>query len=70
MTVIDELKASVADREEVSQILAYLGDLMLAGKTVRGILVVEISSLVAPQQQKLSQICNFGSTDSSFPLKL
>jgi len=38
-TVIIELKAGTADREAVAQILAYMGDLMSAGKIVRGILV-------------------------------
>ncbi len=38
-TVIIELKAGVADREAVAQILAYMGDLISAGKAVRGILV-------------------------------
>jgi Endonuclease NucS len=38
-TVIIELKAGAADREAVSQILAYMGDLILSGKPVRGILV-------------------------------
>lgn len=38
-TVIIELKAGAADREAVAQILGYMGDLMNAGKNVRGILV-------------------------------
>jgi len=38
-TVIIELKAGTADREAVAQILAYMGDLISKGKTVRGILV-------------------------------
>jgi hypothetical protein len=38
-TVIIELKAGAADREAVAQTLAYMGDLLHAGKAVRGILV-------------------------------
>jgi RecB family endonuclease NucS len=38
-TVVIELKAGPADRDAIGQILAYMGDLMASGKSVRGILV-------------------------------
>jgi len=37
--VVIELKAGPADRETVAQILAYMGDMMVTKKSVRGILV-------------------------------
>jgi hypothetical protein len=38
-TVVIELKAGPADRETVAQVLAYMGDMMVTKKSVRGILV-------------------------------
>ncbi len=38
-TVVIELKAGLADRRTIGQILGYMGDLMLTKKNVRGILV-------------------------------
>jgi Endonuclease NucS len=38
-TVVVELKAGLADRETIGQILGYMGDLMATKKSVRGILV-------------------------------
>jgi transposase-like protein len=37
--VVIELKAGSADRETIGQILGYMGDMMMAKKSVRGILV-------------------------------
>jgi RecB family endonuclease NucS len=37
--VVIELKAGMADRDAIGQILAYMGDVMPAEKTVRGILI-------------------------------
>jgi hypothetical protein len=37
--VVIELKAGQADRDAIGQILAYMGDLMVTEKTVRGVLI-------------------------------
>jgi len=39
ITVVIELKVGLADRQAVAQILAYMGDLMITKKSVKGILV-------------------------------
>jgi endonuclease len=39
VTVVIELKAGVADREAVAQILSYMGDLSQGKKPIRGILI-------------------------------
>jgi RecB family endonuclease NucS len=39
VTVVIELKAGPADRDAIGQILAYMGDLMVSAKSVRGILI-------------------------------